>query len=56
MEKKNEYDVIIIGAGVLGSAMAWSLAKDGRQILLIGEFNCELADSFKTNRHLGYCC
>ncbi|TPX48199.1 hypothetical protein SeLEV6574_g02162 [Synchytrium endobioticum] len=32
---KDEYEVIIVGAGVLGSAMASALGRDGRTVLLI---------------------
>lgn len=32
------YDLIVIGAGVMGSAAAYHLAKDGRRVLLIEQF------------------
>jgi glycine/D-amino acid oxidase-like deaminating enzyme len=32
------HDVIVVGAGVMGSAAAYQLAKDGRQVLLLEQF------------------
>lgn len=32
------FDVIVIGAGVMGSAAAYHLAKDGQRVLLIERF------------------
>jgi 2-polyprenyl-6-methoxyphenol hydroxylase-like FAD-dependent oxidoreductase len=32
-------DVIVVGAGVAGCAMAYALARDGRKVVLIGFFN-----------------
>ena len=32
------FDVIVIGAGGVGSAAAWQLAKDGRRVLLVEQF------------------
>ncbi|RIK38431.1 MAG: N-methyl-L-tryptophan oxidase [Chloroflexi bacterium] len=34
----DSYDSIVIGAGVMGSAAAYHLAKDGRRVLLIEQF------------------
>ena len=33
--KEEDADVIVVGAGILGNAMATSLARDGRKVLLI---------------------
>ena len=35
----NHYDVIVIGAGGMGSAAAYHLAKDGRRVLLLEQFH-----------------
>jgi sarcosine oxidase len=32
------FDVIVIGAGMAGSAAAWQLSKDGRRVLLLEQF------------------
>ena len=32
---ENEPDIIVVGSGILGSAMAASLAKDGRKVTII---------------------
>ena len=34
-----EYDVIIIGAGVMGAATAYYLSKTGKKVLLLEQFN-----------------
>ncbi|TPX35854.1 hypothetical protein SmJEL517_g01732 [Synchytrium microbalum] len=46
---KTDYDVIIVGAGVLGSAMASALGRDGRHVLLIGKSN--IANICKQSHH-----
>lgn len=33
-----EFDVIVVGAGLMGSATAWSLARRGRSVLLLEQF------------------
>jgi sarcosine oxidase len=33
-----EFDAIVIGAGMAGSAAAWQLSKDGRRVLLLEQF------------------
>ena len=33
-----EYEIIIIGAGVMGGATAWHLARDGKRVLLLEQF------------------
>jgi sarcosine oxidase len=35
---RNEFDVIVVGAGLMGSATAWSLARRGRSVLLLEQF------------------
>ena len=35
----DDYDVIIIGAGAMGSAAAYQLARDGRAVLLLEQFD-----------------
>ena len=37
-EQQDIYDVIVIGAGGMGSAAAYHLAKDGRRVLLLEQF------------------
>ncbi|MFL5807829.1 MAG: FAD-dependent oxidoreductase, partial [Roseiflexaceae bacterium] len=34
----NAYDAIVIGAGVMGCATAYHLARDGRRVLLLEQF------------------
>lgn len=34
----DEFDVIVVGAGLMGSAAAWSLARRGRSVLLVDRF------------------
>ncbi|XP_045173792.2 peroxisomal sarcosine oxidase-like [Mercenaria mercenaria] len=36
--ERNIYDVIVVGAGIEGSATAYSLAKDGKRTLLLEQF------------------
>ena len=38
MKLTTSYDVIVVGAGVMGSAAAYHLAGDGRQVLLLEQF------------------
>src|SRR3954468_2875797 len=33
-----QFDVIVIGAGMAGTAAAWQLSKDGRRVLLLEQF------------------
>jgi monomeric sarcosine oxidase len=33
------YDIVVVGAGVMGSAAAYHLARDGRRVLLIEQFS-----------------
>lgn len=32
------YDAVVVGAGVMGSAAAWHLARDGKRVLLLEQF------------------
>jgi sarcosine oxidase len=34
----DKFDVIVVGAGMAGSAAAWQLSKDGRRVLLLEQF------------------
>ena len=34
---ENKFEVIVVGAGIVGTAMASALGKAGRKVLLIGE-------------------
>lgn len=38
MTPRHEADVVVIGAGVMGSATAWALARAGREVLLLDRF------------------
>lgn len=38
------FDVIVLGAGVMGAGAAWNLARDGRRVLLLEQF--EIGHSF----------
>jgi monomeric sarcosine oxidase len=38
MSGRARYDVIVVGAGLMGAAAAWSLAKRGRSVLLVEQF------------------
>jgi sarcosine oxidase len=35
---RNQFDVIVVGAGLMGSATAWSLSRRGRSVLLVERF------------------
>lgn len=35
-KKQSKFDVVVVGAGVVGCAMAASQAKEGRSVILIG--------------------
>jgi sarcosine oxidase len=37
LPQQNRYDVIVIGAGLMGAASAWSLARRGRSVLLVDQ-------------------
>jgi sarcosine oxidase len=36
-DAQNRYDVIVVGAGLMGSASAWSLSRRGRSVLLVDQ-------------------
>jgi sarcosine oxidase/L-pipecolate oxidase len=33
------YDVIVVGAGIMGSATAWELARRGQKVVLLEQFD-----------------
>lgn len=35
-----DYDIIVVGAGVMGCSAAYALAKQGKKTLLIEQVNC----------------
>ena len=37
----NDYDIVIIGAGIMGSATAHKLSKTGEKILLLEQFSLQ---------------
>lgn len=37
-ESGSKYDIIVVGAGVLGSAFAATFGKQGKRVLLLGKF------------------
>jgi len=40
-DKRNLFDILIIGSGIVGSALAYSLASTGRRVLIIERDLCE---------------
>ena len=38
MKMKNIYDTIIIGAGSVGTPLAWQLAEAGQKVLVLDQF------------------
>ncbi|HVO42397.1 MAG TPA: N-methyl-L-tryptophan oxidase, partial [Aggregatilineales bacterium] len=53
---QNHYDVIVIGLGVMGSAAAYHLARDGRRVLAIEQFELDhkLGSSYGESRIIRY--
>ena len=41
MAGPREYDVVVIGAGIVGSATAYHLAKSGQKTLLLGQVSAK---------------
>ncbi len=48
----DNFDCIVVGAGVVGSAMAHTLARDGRRVLLLGMQNVSCAAEMSVERDL----
>lgn len=40
----NGYDVIVLGAGIVGSSTAYHLQQDGCKVLLLEQVSIELCD------------
>lgn len=52
----NTYDVIVLGAGVMGSAAAYALAREGQRVLLLEQFSIDHVNgsSFGNSRIIRY--
>src|SRR5258708_16212480 len=56
MAKEAQYDVIVLGLGVMGSAAAYHLAKDGKRVLALEQFELDhrLGSSYGESRIIRY--
>src|SRR5215831_20585545 len=56
MPNDNHYDVIVLGLGVMGSAAAYHLARDGRRVLALEQFELDhkLGSSYGESRIIRY--
>src|SRR3954463_5708090 len=56
MTTSNHYDVIVLGQGVMGSATAYHLAKDGQRVLALEQFELDhrLGSSYGESRIIRY--
>src|SRR5579859_3517246 len=56
MQSNNHFDVIVLGLGVMGSAAAYHLARDGRRVLAIEQFELDhrLGSSYGESRIIRY--
>src|SRR5690349_20920529 len=52
----NQYDVIVLGLGVMGSATAYHLARDGQRVLALEQFELDhrLGSSYGESRIIRY--
>lgn len=49
-----EYDCIVVGAGIVGSALAHTLARDGRSVVLLGRFSLISRPSYNKYSIINY--
>src|SRR5258708_15812942 len=56
MATNNHYDVIVLGLGVMGTATAYHLARDGRGVLALEQFTLDhrLGSSYGESRIIRY--
>src|SRR5258708_4202991 len=56
MATNNHYDIIVLGLGVMGSATAYHLARDGRRVLALEQFTLDhrLGSSYGESRIIRY--
>src|SRR5689334_20670732 len=56
MSNENHFDVIVLGMGVMGSAAAYHLARDGKRVLALEQFELDhrLGSSYGESRIIRY--
>src|SRR6516225_6856374 len=56
MNSDNHYDVIVLGMGVMGSAAAYHLARDGKRVLGLEQFELDhrMGSSYGESRIIRY--